>query len=114
MMPLLKMPIAAAARLFHGKQHPRELKLTDPEWPMKLQKLRDRLELLGDDDELMQGLIGLLDANVRVEMEPLTSPLADDAEVNRLRGRLGMLLDFKAELLKVWHEARHAAQERRQ
>jgi len=78
--------------------------LTDPAWPDKLNALRDRLSNTQPGDALMDGLLGLLDAFVRAELDPLTTAGLDDAEVNRLRGRVGMLLDLKAELTKLWRE----------
>ena len=85
------------------------VQLTDPEWPDKLKRLQDRLANTPDEDPTMVGLIGLIDAFIRSELEPTVSSGLDDAEVHRLRGRLGMLIDFKAELLKLWRDVKTQA-----
>jgi len=78
----------------------------DPQWDAKLLALKERLSTTLPDDALMTGLLGLIDANIRVELTPLTDAGLPDAEVHRLRGRIGMLRDLRNELDALWREAR--------
>ena len=85
------------------------LRVTDPDWPATLAALRVRLAATPKDDALLRGILALIEANVRTELDPLTAPGLDEAEVNRLRGRLGMCLDLKAEIEKLHREAQQEA-----
>lgn len=62
------------------------------------------------DDPLLAGCLGLIDANLRVELGPAIKAGLSDADRHRFAGRLGMLLDLKTDLLRLQLEA---VQERR-
>lgn len=70
-----------------------------------LEALNARVRGLALDDPLWPQLRALLRANVWTELDALASPGLDDAETHRLRGRVGMLMDFEKELEEVWDTA---------
>lgn len=67
-------------------------------------RFKARIMGLAEDDPLWPQLLGLVDACVESELGPLVISGLPDAEAHRLRGRVGMLMDFKADLEKVWAE----------
>ena len=85
------------------------LALTDPDWPKKLAALRQRLEGTPAEDAFLAGIIGWLDANIRVELEAGTVAGLSNEEAQRFRGRVGMLLDLKRDLDRMAREARAAS-----
>jgi hypothetical protein len=91
-LPFLKRPVT--------------LRLEDPKWPEQLAALRERLAFTPPQDPLWAGVIGLIDANIRAEMEPALSAGLSTEEAHRFRGRLGMLLDLKRELLRLAETAK--------
>lgn len=78
--------------------------LTDPAWPATLQRLKEQLAVTRPEDPLLAGFLGLIDANVRAELPPSTVPGLPNEEAHRFRGRIGMLLDLKADLEKLHRE----------
>lgn len=80
--------------------------LEDPAWPRKLQDLKERLVITPVQDPLWAGVIGVIDANIREVMGDLTPASLTTEEADRLRGRLGMLLDLKRELTVLHESAR--------
>lgn len=73
-------------------------------------KLEARLRGMASDDPLWPQLLALLDATVATETSALVQHGLDDTEVNRLRGRVGMLVDLKSELQGAW-ERTHVVEE---
>lgn len=82
------------------------LALTDPHWAATLHAFREQLAVTQPTDPLWAGVLGLLDANLRVELNPVATPGLSSEEAHRFRGRIGMLLDLKAEMEKLHREAR--------
>lgn len=68
------------------------------------EKFKQRLRGMAQDDPLWPQLIALMEAFSRTETGPLVAPGLDDAEAHRLRGRVGMCLDLRDELMKLWNE----------
>ena len=69
-------------------------------------KLNARVGLIAADDPLWPLLLGLVKANVDVETQAAARPGTSTEEAHRGLGRVGMLLDFEAQLKQVW-EASH-------
>lgn len=92
-----------------GKSKKLYFELDSKEWPKQLKRLREILSSTPPDNEIMQGVIGLVDAEVRVELRASVEPGLSETEAKRFQGRLGMLLDFKHDLQRIWDEAREQA-----
>ena len=75
----------------------------------ELTRLKARLEALPPDDPLWPQLLELLDAYLLTEAGMSVTPGLDDGEAHRFRGRVGMLLDLRADLQRVWVEAHSPA-----
>ncbi len=70
-----------------------------------LAEFKRLLQALPPGAPLWTQLLALLDAYVLSESVGLASPGLDDAEAHRFRGRIGMLLDLKAELDRLHRES---------
>ena len=81
------------------------LRLADPGWQQTLADLRARLAGTVENDAFYAGVLGLLGANARVELEPLCAAAVPDAEIHRLRGRVAAFMDARTELEKLWRAA---------
>ncbi len=81
-----------------------EVQIGNPLWPEQLKRLRERLKGTPKSDSLMVGIISLIQENISSELGPLCSPLGSDSELNRLAGRIGMLVDLKLELEHLWDD----------
>jgi len=76
--------------------------------PHDLERLQARVGLLAADDPLWPMLTALVRQNLAVETEAVARPGIGDEEAHRARGRVGMLLDFEAQLVQVWEDAHKA------
>lgn len=79
---------------------------TPADWTERLKAFKTRLATLPHDDPFWDTLLLFLDLETAIELDVLCGPLADINEVNRLRGRVGMLRDHRRELTKLMDEAR--------
>lgn len=69
-----------------------------------LEKFKARLRGLAVDDPLWPMLLALVDEHVRDAVEACVLPGLPGDEAHRLRGRVGMMLDFRDSLSAVWEE----------
>lgn len=83
-----------------------EFRLEDPAWKGKLAALKQQLALLPAEHPVLVGMTGLIERNVATELEVSVRPGVSDADRHRFAGRLGMLLDLKAEWEKLQREAK--------
>lgn len=60
---------------------------------------------MNENNRLWKGLLGLLDASLEIEQEAICAPNVPDSEVHRARGRMGILLELRAELIRLHAEA---------
>lgn len=77
-----------------------------PPAAFNLERFQRALRGVPLDDELWPQLLALLDAYAMTEARAAASPGLDDAEAHRLRGRIGMCYDLKADLERLLAEAR--------
>lgn len=68
---------------------------------------RFELQLRGlpPDSPMWAQFMALLEAEIRTEIGALCSFGLDDAETHRLRGRVGMMIDFRDEMELLWTRA---------
>jgi hypothetical protein len=78
----------------------------DVEWNGKLERLKERVALLGPEDPLFPLLGDLLNEFAIVEVEAGCKAQIGDEEAHRCRGRLGMCVELQQELEKLWRESR--------
>ena len=81
-----------------------QIRLDSATWPAALKALRERLATTSPTDPLWRGVLELIEANIRTELEPLTAPGLDPDSISRQRGRVSMLVDLKAELERLYAE----------
>jgi len=84
-----------------NKLKPRIPRAAVPPCVLDLDRLRRSLAALPPDDQLWADLMALLEAYALAEAKALASPALDDAEAHRLRGRVGMCFDLKADLERL-------------
>jgi len=65
----------------------------------------NRLAGFSPSDPLREQVLALCDAYVLEEAEALSAPGVSDAELRRLSGRLGMLLQLRRSLDEAWTRA---------
>lgn len=60
---------------------------------------------LSENNRLWRGLLGHLEAQLEIEQEAICAPNVADSEVHRARGRMGILLELRADLVQLHAEA---------
>jgi len=60
---------------------------------------------ISQNNRLWTGLLGLLETNLQIEQISICAPNIPDSEVHRARGRMGILLELREELVRLHAEA---------
>jgi hypothetical protein len=84
----------------------------DPAWPAKYEIWSARLAGFPEGDPFWNGLLALLDQYVISELAASVTPGLSSDEAHRFRGRLGMLLDLRHDLVQAMQAAREGQTEK--
>ena len=82
------------------------LKLFNPGWPETRRAFLDRLGSTPETDPTMNGMLGLLEQEILVQVQKCEQPGLSDAQAHSLCGRLGVLVGLRADLEMKWKQER--------
>ena len=80
------------------------LQLFDPAWPEKRHLFLDRLANTMPNDALMNGVLGMIDQELLIQVQKCEARNVTETEAISLCGRIGLLVGLRADLQNKWKE----------